>query len=96
MYKNAEEMKVRLEERVYRLERDDEAFLQSIREINTKQASSINQFLISQTGGYGNMGGDKLSLNNIIKKKKILTATNLISEKVVNIERDFIKQTTQF
>ena len=31
LYKNAEEMKVRLEERVYKLERDDEAFLQSIR-----------------------------------------------------------------
>ena len=37
------------------------------------------------------MGGDKLSLNNIIKKKKILTATNLISERVVSIERDLIK-----
>ena len=42
------------------------------------------------------MCGDKLSLNNIIKKKKILTATNLISERVISIERDLIKQTTQF
>ncbi len=37
-----------LEERIYKLERDEAAFLQSIRNINAKQSTSINQFLMQQ------------------------------------------------
>jgi len=36
-----------LEERIYKLERDEAAFLQSIRNVNTKQSTSINQFLLN-------------------------------------------------
>ena len=35
-----------LEERIYKLERDEAAFLQSIKNINAKQSTSINQFLM--------------------------------------------------
>ena len=56
MYKNGKDMRVTVEERIYKLERDEVAFLQNIRNINTKHATSINQFLIDKTGGYGNIG----------------------------------------
>ena len=45
-FKNGDNLKVTLEERIFKLERDEAAFLESIRQINTKQATSINQFLI--------------------------------------------------
>ena len=41
-----EDLRLSLEERVYKLERDEAAFLQSIRNINAKQSTSINQFLM--------------------------------------------------
>ena len=36
MFKNGEQLKFTLEERIYKLERDEAAFLESIRQINTK------------------------------------------------------------
>ena len=42
MVKNSEKIKIIIEEKVYKLERDENAFLQSIKEINTKQSASIN------------------------------------------------------
>ena len=44
--KDNDNLTLSLEERIYKLERDEAAFLQSIRNINAKQSTSINQFLM--------------------------------------------------
>ena len=42
MFKNEDNIRITIEERIYKLERDEQAFLQSIRQINTRQTTSIN------------------------------------------------------
>lgn len=44
---------------------------------------------MKRTGGYGGMPEDQTTLNNIIKKKKILQSTNIIAEKEIKLH-DFI------
>ena len=91
-------MKVRVEERIFKLERDEAAFLESIRNINTKQATSINQFLLARTGGYGMRGDEdqysQQDFSHIIKKRKILESTRLIIERTLSIESDLLTADT--
>ena len=58
-----------LEERIYKLERDEAAFLQSIRNVNAKQSTSINQLLLNQQRNTG--GGPLGTPNTLLKKKKV-------------------------
>jgi hypothetical protein len=62
-------------EKVYKLERDEAAFMEQLRQINTKQNTSINSFLMKRTAGASVATGfpsDLGGLNSIIKKKKVL------------------------
>lgn len=62
--------RITFEERIYKLEKDEQAFIDSLKQINTKNSSAINSFLMKRTGGFGAAeGGD---LNSMIKKKKLL------------------------
>eukprot|EP00347_Sterkiella_histriomuscorum_P014269 403361529 len=95
-YKNSNDIKVTLEERIYKLERDDAAFLQSIRQINTKQATSINKFLMDKTGGYGNIG-EVQNFDDLFTKKKILKGQPIVKlQKVISIEQKFISEYRKF
>ncbi|CDW87445.1 UNKNOWN [Stylonychia lemnae] len=95
VYEGTKQIKFTVLEKFYTLERDEEAFLQSIRQINTKQTTSINKFLIDANGGNGNE--DPRDLNSLMKKKKILKGEPfVIGQMTVPIEYTIITENTQF
>jgi hypothetical protein len=78
---------ISLEERIYKLERDEAAFLQQIRNINTKQSTSVNQFFMKRSAGMslGLPDDDAATLKSMIKKKKIYQRTEPIATTQVKV-----------
>jgi hypothetical protein len=60
-------LRITFEERIFKLERDENAFVEQVRQINTKQTSSINSFLMKKGAGMGEDPG----LGALIKKRKV-------------------------
>jgi len=60
-------LEIQIEERIFKLERDEAAFLATLKSVNTKYSTSINHFLMSQA-----RGEQFASLDDIMKKKKVL------------------------
>jgi len=75
-----------LEERIYKLERDEAAFLQSIKNINSKQSTSINQFLMHQQ-----RNAAVPTHEDFIKKKKVHQQTREIVSTTLKLS-DLIQQ----
>lgn len=77
---------VTLEERIYKLERDEAAFLEQIRKINTKQSTSVNQFFMRRSVGASlGVPEEDGSLKSMIKKKKIYQRTEHIATVKVKV-----------
>ncbi len=78
---------ITLEERIYKLERDEAAFLQHIKNINTKQSSSVNQFFMKRSVGsaLGVPQDDPATLKSMIKKKKIFQNSLQIATQTVKV-----------
>ena len=63
-------VRVTLEERVFKLERDEAAFMEHMKQINTKVGTSVNSFLMQRSGAL-----HEDNFNNMVKKKKTLKQT---------------------
>ncbi len=82
---------ITLEERVYKLERDEAAFLSQIRNINTKQSTSVNQFFMKRSTGFGlgvpTQGAEEAgTLKSMIKKKKTYQRTEPIASMTLQVK----------
>lgn len=75
---------LRVEERIYKLERDEAALMKRIQETNL-QATSVEGFLYQRLGGtMGDLdkSGKPASLDTLIDKKRIYQKTRVILENV--------------
>lgn len=75
--KEKDAIRITFEERIFKLERDEQAFIDQLQKVSTTKQSAMNSFLMKKTGGYGgaNQNGD---LGSMMKKKKTLTKKNVI------------------
>ena len=69
---NSNTVHITVQEKHYRLERDEEAFIQSLRD-NMANHQQMTQFLNNKTGGNSRSEENQKGLSDIIKKKKIQT-----------------------
>ena len=68
-----------IEERVYRLERDEEAMLARIKNTNIR-ATGVDSFLNQRLGPMADLQGDQpMSLNSIIDKRRVFVESKLLS-----------------